>query len=73
MVLFMDLDIEVGLSRTFDADGDKWEKKNADFFRTIERGYREASKHPQVAPLRENIDASGTQDEVRQKLLNALT
>jgi thymidylate kinase len=34
-ILFMDLDVELGLSRTFDAHGDKRERKTLDFFQQV--------------------------------------
>jgi thymidylate kinase len=32
MILFMDLDVETGLKRTFDEEGDKRERKGIAFF-----------------------------------------
>ncbi len=54
-ILFMDLDVEVGLGRTFDADGDKREKKKADFFVRVAEGYRAMSQMDDFAPMWEYI------------------
>ena len=39
VILFMDIDVATGLARTFDADGDKWERKNQAFFDAVYAGY----------------------------------
>ena len=65
-ILFLQLDPEIGLSRTFDKEGDKHEKQGVEFFRKIEKGYFELSKmYPEKW---KTIDASGTQEEVFSKI-----
>lgn len=65
LILFLKLDPAIGLSRTFDKDGDKHEKQGVEFFRKIEQGYIELSKK---YPQWKTIDASGTQEEVFEKI-----
>lgn len=71
-ILFFDLPVEIGLARTFDKDGDKWEKLDKPFFEKVYEGY---TKIPELTPLWavfERVDVSGTQEEVfailREKL-----
>lgn len=47
-ILFFDLSVEIGLRRTFDATGDKWETKGVQFF---ERAYEGYGKIPEYTPL----------------------
>ena len=60
----MDIDVELALSRTFDAVGDKWEKMGSDFFRSIARGYDKCEKLDIMKNRFIRIDASGTQEEI---------
>ena len=47
-ILFFDLPVEIGLARTFDKDGDKWEKLDKPFFEKVYEGY---TKIPELTPL----------------------
>ena len=69
MVLYMDIDVETSLSRTFDAVWDKWEKMGADFFRSIARGYDKCSELDIMKNRFVRIDARGTLDEVFERIL----
>ena len=71
-IFYMDIDIEISLSRTFDTVGDKWEKMWADFFRSIARGYDKCAELDIVRDQFIQIDASGTQDEVFARILEKL-
>lgn len=42
-VLYLDMDVQTALSRTFDSAGDKWEKMGKDFFEKIVRGYHKCA------------------------------
>ncbi len=66
LVLFFKLDPEVGLSRTFDQDGDKHERRGVDFFKKIENGYLELSKL--YANVWKTIDASGDEEKVFSRI-----
>ena len=67
-VLFLDLEIKTGMKRSFDPEGDKFEKENFTFFKTIENGYRKISKLEIFQNKWHNIDASGSKEEVFKKI-----
>ncbi len=66
LVLYLTLELEIALTRTFDAKGDKWEQKKIDFFESVAQGYEAVSHLPAIADRRHTIDASGTITEVEQ-------
>lgn len=72
LVLSMQIDIDIALSRTFDAVGDKFEKMGREFFEGVQRGYEKASKLPILEKAWRSIDSHGTQDEVFAKILAVL-
>lgn len=63
-IFFMDIDVPTGLARTFDADGDKWERRNQDFFDKVYAGYQELFSFPPLEWKMKRLDASWTIDEV---------
>ena len=72
LILFLELDPEIGLSRTFDKEGDKFEQENVDFFRKIEQGYIEVSQLPEYKGKWVNIDAKGDQDIVFNRIMQEI-
>ena len=68
-IFYMDIDVDVALSRTFDTAGDKWEKMWKEFFQSIVRGYEKCEKWKPLKDRFIRIDAKGTQDEIFQKIL----
>lgn len=68
-VFYMDIDVEVSLSRTFDAVWDKWEKMGKEFFQSIVRGYDKCEKLEIMENRFIRIDARGTQDDIFQNIL----
>lgn len=72
LVFSMQLDIDIALSRTFDAVGDKFEKMGREFFEGVTRGYEKASHLPIIADAWCDIDSEGSQDEVFERILDAL-
>jgi len=69
MVLFLDLDPAIGLKRKLDLDGDKFEHEGVEFFKKIKRGYNKISEMPEFEGKWKNIDASGTEKEVFNRIL----
>lgn len=69
IVFYMDIDVEISLSRTFDAVWDKWEKMGADFFRSIARGYDKCAHLDIMKNRFVRIDANWTLDEVFERIL----
>jgi dTMP kinase len=72
IIIYMDLDPKVGLSRTFDKDGDKFEKKDVDFFTKIRQTYLDISKSGLISGKWISIDATGTKEEVFAKIRRSL-
>lgn len=71
-VFYMDIDVESSLSRTFDAVWDKWEKMGREFFQSIVRGYDKCEKLEIMKNRFIRIDASGTQDEIFERICSYL-
>jgi dTMP kinase len=72
VIFYMDIDVEVSISRTFDAVGDKWEKMGADFFRSIARGYDKCEKWKPLKDRFVRIDARWTPEEVFERIMEKL-
>lgn len=68
-VIYMDIPVDISLSRTFDAVGDKWEKMGKEFFEKIVVGYRKASQLDMFAGKWGSIDAIGSQEEVFARIV----
>ena len=67
-VIYMDIDVETSLSRTFDAVGDKWEKMGKSFFESIVRGYTQCSQLDMMKDRFFRIDATGSPDEIFERI-----
>ncbi|MBD3363354.1 dTMP kinase [Candidatus Dojkabacteria bacterium] len=72
LVLFLDLDIKPALQRTFDFDGDKFEKESVDFFKKALKGYKYASQLSKLKNKWVTINARGNIDEVYQRIIKVL-
>jgi len=70
IVIFFQLDEETGLKRTFDKEGDKFEKLDSDFFKRVQLGYKKVSQMPQFTRVWKNIDASGDIEIVFNRIIN---
>lgn len=74
LIIEMDLAPEIGLKRTFDAKGDKFETMPIEFFQKCVEGYRALSSHELLQARWKKIDGQGTQEEVFVRVLEiALT
>jgi dTMP kinase len=72
LVLYMNLDPALGLARTSDQTGDKFEKEKVDFFIKAHQAYIETSTIPLLKDKWVNIDASGTKAEVFSEITSTL-
>jgi dTMP kinase len=72
LVLFMDMPVKMGLQRTFDDAGDRWESLGEDFFRKVAAGYEKASKLPVLDERWVNIDARGSKNDVFERIVSAV-
>ena len=57
LIVFLDVDLDRALARTFDAAGDKWETMEKPFFERILMGYEKAKHLPQIAKIWREVDA----------------
>lgn len=72
VVLFLDLDVDIWLQRTFDADGDKFEKRKAEFSHKIYAWYQKLFDFEPTKHLMQRVDASGTVDEVFERIVHKI-
>ena len=68
MILFMDLDVDIGLSRTFDGEGDKFEKRKAEFSHKIYEWCQMLFDFEHTKDLMRRVDASGSVEEVFERV-----
>jgi dTMP kinase len=72
IVLYLDIDIDLALSRIFDQSGDKFEREGREFYEAILRGYEKCSTLDSMKNRFIKINASGEEDEVFACILEAL-
>ena len=73
IIFYLDIDPETGTKRAFDKTGDKFESEKIEFFHNVMEGYRKISQTPGFNELWVNIDASGSKDEVFERILQRIT
>jgi dTMP kinase len=71
-IIFMDLPIETGISRSFDKDGDKFESLGNEFYSKVHSGYKHIQSLPEFKDKWVNIDASKDVDAVFEDVLQAV-
>lgn len=72
LILFFDLDVDTGLQRIFDADGDKREKRKAAFSHKIYAWYQLLFDFAPTKDLMQRVDASGSVDEVFEHMIQKI-
>lgn len=72
IILYLDIDIDTALSRTFDSSWDKFEKEWRDFYEAIIRGYEKCEKWNKIKNRFIRIDARGSEDEVFERIISKL-
>lgn len=71
LVIFLDLDIDLALSRTKDQSGDKFESMDKEFFEKVRDGYLQIAKlYKDIFVI---IDGSGSSEEVAEKIWQTLS
>lgn len=68
LILHLDLDLDIALNRTFDHSGDKHEREGKDFFIKAHHAYHNLAKHPLFALGWKTIDASGSVEDIHQRI-----
>ncbi len=71
-IIYMDINIDTALSRTFDAVWDKWEKMWKEFFQSISLGYDKCEKLELLKDRFIRIDANRTQEEIFGDILKKI-
>ena len=64
----MDMPVAAGLRRTFDADGDKRERLDQNFFHRVYAGYEQLFSFAPLTDIMHCIDAQGTKKEVEERI-----
>ena len=72
LVFYLDIDVDVSLSRTFDSSGDKFEREWRQFYEAIVRGYEKCEKWNKLKNRFIRIDASGNEDEIFERICSYL-
>jgi len=72
IVVYLDIELEVGLKRVFDHDEDKFESLGIDFYKKVQRGYKKIQKTKGYFNKWINIDAEGTEQEVFDRVKDSL-
>ena len=72
IIIEIDLDPEIGLQRTFDKTGDKFESMPVEFFRKCIEGYCELSQNPRFAPIWKRVNGEGSMEEVEERIAEVL-
>lgn len=73
IIFYMDINIDIALSRIFDSQGDKWENLWKPFFLSVIRGYEKCEKLYIMRNRFIRIDASGMEDDVFRKIVPYIT
>jgi dTMP kinase len=63
-IFYLDISVTESRKRTFDGDGDKFEKATVNFAQKTEEGYRKVARIKMFKDKWVNIDGSGTKKEV---------
>ncbi len=69
LVIYLDIDIDLALSRTSDHWRDKFEKEGREFYSSILRGYDKCEKLEIMKNRFFRIDANGSEEEVFEKII----
>lgn len=72
LVFYLDIDVDVSLSRTFDSFGDKFEREWKQFYESIVRGYEKCEKLEIMKKRFIRIDAGGNEDEIFERICSYL-
>lgn len=71
-VVYLDVDLDICIQRTFDHDGDKFETADKEFLAKMEEGYREIQKLDMFKDKWINIDGNRSRKEVQNEILEKI-
>lgn len=73
LIFYLELDIKEGMERSYDHQGDKFERMTEEFYmpfyKRVSDGYEFISDHPDFKDKFVRIDASGSEDEVFDEIV----
>ncbi len=72
IIFYLDVDIDLALSRTFDEGGDKFEKEGKEFYEAIVRWYEKCAKWKKLEWRFVRIDANRSEEKVFEKIIQYL-
>lgn len=72
VVFYINVPAKLGLSRCFDKEGDKFERKTCDFFEKAIAGYEEIEKSELLSDAWVEIDGTSLMHEVFTEIINKL-
>jgi thymidylate kinase len=70
VIFYLDVDIVLALSRTFDHGWDKFEKESRPFYKKIIRGYEKCAKWKKLEWRFVRIHANRSEEEIFQDILS---
>jgi len=73
IIFYMDIDVDIALSRTFDSSGDKWEHLWKSFFLDVILGYEKCEMLDIVKDKFIRLDTHGTENDVFERVLKYIT
>lgn len=73
LIIYLDLELRMGLARTFDKQGDKFESEELKFFERVDRGYKKLSRAPLFSEKWLTVSAVGEIENVFHKVLQKIT
>lgn len=72
IVIHLDLSLQISTTRTFDEDGDRFERFGIEFDKKVERGYKKISRLPMFRGKWVTVDAEGSISDVFNKILKRI-
>jgi dTMP kinase len=72
LIIFIDLEPRIGLRRSFDAQGDKFEKETIEFFKRVELGYKEIAQREEFRNRWVNISGEGDIETVHGRIIQRI-
>jgi dTMP kinase len=72
IIIHLDLSLQVSTTRTFDKDGDRFERLGIEFDKKVERSYKKISKLPMFKGKWISVNADGEISDVFNKILKRI-
>ena len=73
MIFFINVDIQTGINRSFDKDGDKLESLSKRFYKIKQQGYLEISKLPTLKTKFKIIEGNRSIEDVHAQITEVVS